>query len=357
MNSSEVTKLTREKQFLAAVERGDLEYVKFIESNGVDVNCTRDDSGVKEDAVWIAIDKGYEEIAIHLIDNEKYNLNFCSIFGKTHLMLASQKAMIKVMEKLCLRGVDIYAQDSLGNLASMYACGSGVVEALKFYIDRGYLDIFKYKNNNGETHLMWACKNGIQNGGNGVASYILSLNLENVFAKNKNGSNAFNIAFANDAYVILDELARFGIDKFEIYNPFVNVETVGCAKVFVKYGFDVNDINHDHETVLFRLNKVNKELQEYYMSLSNVDVNKKNSRGDTAVTYLLSFGDIYWGRKLTRDLIEKKGANILIKGASGKTAAQIVKENDIRNGWIFSRSTIYRYLKKVEKQQKRRLRY
>lgn len=355
MNSSEVTKITREKQFLAAVERGDFEYVKFLESNGADISCTRDDNGVKEDAVWIAIDKGYEEIAIHLIDNEKYDVNFCSIFGKTHLMLASQKAMIKVMEKLYSRGVDIYAQDSLGNLASMHACISGTVEALKFYIDRGHLDIFKYKNNNGETHLMWACKNGIKNGGNDVASYILSLNLENVFAKNKSGSNAFKLAFANDAYVILDELARYGIEKFEIYNPFVNVESVGCAKVFVKYGFDVNDINNNHETVLFRIRDVTNELQEYYMSLNNVDVNKKNSRGDTVITYLLGSGDIYWGRKLTKELIEKKGANVLIKGARGKTAAQLVREYDITNGWIFSFSTMYRYLKKVEKQQKRKI--
>lgn len=356
MNSSKVTTGTRQKQFLDAAKRGDLEYIMFLETLGVNINCRSGEYG-KEDAVYIAIDNGHEDIAIHLIDNENYDLEFCTEYGRTHLMNASEKAMLKVMEKLYERGVDIYAQDRLGNLASMYACRSGVIEAIKFYVDKGHKDIFKYRNNNGETHLIVASQNKSKNGENPVASYILTINNENVFSKDCKGNNVFKYAFDEDAYVLMDELARYGIEKFGIHSPFINVESVGCAKVFIKYGFDVNDINNEHETVLFRIHNVNDELCKFFMSLDKVDVNKKNIEGDTAIIHLLSDKSNYWGRKLTKDLIEKRGADILIKGSKGKTALELVRKQDIQDGFIFTRSTFYRYLKKVEKQQKRKLKY
>lgn len=352
MKSSQITVGTREKQFLDAAKRGDLEYIKFLETLGVNINC-RSAEYSKEDAVYIAIDKGHEDVAIHLIDNENYNLEFCTAYGRTHLMKASEKAMLNVMEKLYERGVNIYAQDELGNLASMYACGTGEVEAIKFYVDKGHKDIFKYRNNKGETHLIVASQNQSPDGTNPIASYILSVNNEDVFVKDNKGKNAFKHAFDQNAYVLMDELASYGIEKFEVHTPFINVKSVGAAKVFVKYGFDVNNINKDHETVLFRIHKVNDELYNYYMSLDNVDVNKQNANGDTAITYLLSDGSVWWGRKITKDLIEKRNADILIKGANGKTALSIVRRQDIKDGCVLRSSIFYRYLRKVAKQQKR----
>lgn len=337
--SHETTKLSREKQFVEACKIGDLDQVKFLHSLGVNLNCS-DLYGFP--ALMWAINKKQNDIALYLIQ-QKCDVNISSTSGKTPLMEASEKSMIDVMKLLVEAEADIYAQDNSGFLASMYACRYDRIEAFKFFAER-YDDIFNYRDNEGNSHLIIAAQNESKNGYNELASYIYSLGKEKVCAKNFNGRNALTYAISSNAYFFVEEILNDGVEIWKDSNVFRYANSIECVDILIRYGFDINDINAKHQTVLF-LNSGNR-IYEYFLSLDGVDINKMDDDGKNAICeHYCDCNKI--------EMLLKKGANVLEGSCKeGTTWGYVAKKYIMFSFNAFNRKQILRMIKRAEIKQR-----
>lgn len=337
--SQKTTKLSREKQFIEACKIGDLDQVKFLHSLGVDLNCSDE---YDFPALMWSIKRKQKRVALYLIE-QKCDVNISSKWGQTPLMVASEESMIDVMKSLIEAGADIYAQDNHGFLASMYACRSDSIETFKFFAER-YDDIFNYRDNEGNSHLMIAAKNESKNGYNELASYIYSLGKEKVCAQNFEGRNVLAYAISNNAYFFVEEILNDGVEIWKDSNVFRYANSIECVEILIRYGFDINDINAKHQTVLF-LNSGNK-IYEYFLSLDGVDINKIDVDGKNAICeHYFNYDRI--------EMLLKKGANVLEGSCKeGTTWGYVAKKYIMFSFNAFNRKQILRMIKRAEIKQR-----
>lgn len=343
--SDQITMEVRERSFLNACESGDLEQVKHLRKQEVNINCKRKNINYARPGIILAIINRHEHIVFYLID-AGCDVNICDANGTTPLMEASRLAMLEVMERLDKAGANIYAQDVNGNLASMYACRSRNVKAIAYYAER-YEDIFAFRTLQMSTHLLIALGYPEKNGCNSVASYIISTGKEAIYAKDRDGKDALDWAVTNDSYVVLDELITMEIGK-ERSDLLWNVKSVPCAKVLINHGVDFNDIGEYHQTILFRStrnsHKIEEELYDYYLTL-DCDINKCDTNGDSALTYSL---DNIWNREYIIKLVEK-GADV-ITPRRGRRVLDIIKSTK----YYQSDKGLVRFIKKTVREQRRK---
>ena len=234
------------QEFLEACKQGNIEDVKRLLEQNVDVNA-KDNYG--QTALMLAEGEGHTEIVEILIDNGA-DVNAKDIYGKTALMWAAINGHTEIVEILIDNGADVNAKDNDGQTALMLAEGEGHTEAAKLLIDNG-ADV-NAKDDDGLTALMLAA-----NRGHTEIVEILIDNGADVNAKDNDGQTALMLAEGEGH--------------------------TEAAKLLIDNGADVNAKDDDGLTALmYAANRGYTETAEVLID-KGADVNVKSNKGNTAL--------------------------------------------------------------------------
>jgi ankyrin repeat protein len=127
--------------------KGNLEMVKFLVSEGADVNMVNNNGGT---ALMAASEKGNLEIVKFLV-SKGADVNAVNNNGNTALMLASENGNLEMVKFLFSEGADVNAVNNIGNTALMNASMFGRLKVVQFLVSKG-ADV-NMVNNNGRSAL------------------------------------------------------------------------------------------------------------------------------------------------------------------------------------------------------------
>ena len=120
--------------FLESVEKGDVERVKRLMGEGVEVNTTRQGDGAS--ALILASGKGFTQIATLLI-NKGANVNTANRNGWTPLMGAASNGHHKIVTLLLANGANVNARHSYGWTALKLASQKKHKEVMDLLVKNG----------------------------------------------------------------------------------------------------------------------------------------------------------------------------------------------------------------------------
>lgn len=137
-----------ENELFKAISENDIEKVKNLVKNGVNVNAiTHSNRTILIDASW----KGYLEIVKCLVENGA-DINAKDDFGRTALIWASYDGKLGVVKYLVDKGADINVKDNEGYTALIWALIFEKFNVVAYFIENCKVDIdaqynIKYFNN------------------------------------------------------------------------------------------------------------------------------------------------------------------------------------------------------------------
>jgi ankyrin repeat protein len=271
-----------------AIENGEIEKVKVLVDQGVDVNCR---GPYKQSPLIVAVRKNQLEIAELLCSNNA-DLNAKSEFADpmsdyTPLMWAIDGQNVRMAEYLLAKGADVNIHDSWGNSPLILAASKDNLPLVKLLVLKGaavtyrrkpgsrsaifeavqngnisivelltqYGEDPKTKDSNGWTLLMWAVHACRPN----LVGYFLDKGID-VNSKGEMGTTAMHLAAKHDSAAgvgILTRLIRAGgeLNSRDILGetPLMAAAHEGAteaAKVLIDHGAKVDDRNVDGKTPL-----------------------------------------------------------------------------------------------------------
>jgi ankyrin repeat protein len=115
--------------------------------------------------------------------------------------------LVAEVEALLNAGADVNAQDDEGFTALMEASQFGHEDAVMVLLRAEGINVDS-KERYGWTALMLACSRGRL----GVVHLLLAANAD-IYVRDDNGENAFNIAYANEHFEIAQAIADHGFDE------------------------------------------------------------------------------------------------------------------------------------------------
>ena len=144
-------------ELITASSRGDIDAVKLLLSEGIDVNL-RNNNGVT--ALYAAAVEGHTDLLHHLLDNHA-DINSQTIRGHTPLIISAYNGQIDVVRALLERDANVNTLSYNGNTV-LHACAiQGQVdclrEVLNKYDDEAFINI---KNNSGSSAMYMAAYGG-----------------------------------------------------------------------------------------------------------------------------------------------------------------------------------------------------
>ncbi len=136
---------------ISAAARGDLEVVNRLLERGADVNIKD-----KQDytALFHALEAGYDEVELVLLDQPKLDPNARGLNGVTALISYAWRDQKDAVRRLLDLGADVNAQDNDGDVALHGAAETGNVEIIDMLLAKKANP--NLKNKQGGTPLMWA---------------------------------------------------------------------------------------------------------------------------------------------------------------------------------------------------------
>ena len=150
-------RMVAEFSFLAKAKDGDLDGVRHLVEQGIDINFCEDDGAT---ALIISIWNGHPDISRFLIEHG-IDLHKKDHGGFDALMVAceSHDVGIGLIEKLIAAGADVTAASGRGSTALMAAAKSGDLDAVKLLVAAG-ADINATNMDHNITPLIWAASEG-----------------------------------------------------------------------------------------------------------------------------------------------------------------------------------------------------
>ena len=337
--------------FFEAIEKGDIEQVKLLISEGANVNDRDQDgqsalnlaiAGKNKDLVELIIDKGadingkgvddvtplheaawrgHKEIAELLIDKGA-DVNIPTKDQWTPLHSACNNNYPDMVKLLVANGADVNAEDKWGATPLYYAKGS--TEAVKLLLEAG-ADV-NAKGYSGTTALVPASQ--------GAKAEVVKLLLEagiDVNAQNDNGRTALMAAATTGSAEVIKLLLEAGADVNAKYSDghtaLQTAARVGALtgsmeafKLLLKAGADINAKDNNGQTAL-HIAVQNGDSNDIELLLTNgADINAKDNDGHTPLYFAVN-NDFK-----VAELLINKGADSTIKTESGQTLLQLAQE-------------------------------
>ena len=284
-------------QLMSAAQSGDLETIKLLLKNGVEINA-KDNAGYTA-LTWAAVE-GQTNVVKLLLDKGA-DFNAKDTKGFTTLMIASEQGQTIVVKLLLDKGADINAKDTNATTALMVAVEGGWghtnTDVVKLLLDKG-ADI-NAKDNEGYTALMWAAGAGKTD----VVKLLLDKGAD-INAKNTSGVTVLMMA----AEGVWDH---------------TNTDVV---KLLLDKGAEINGKNTYGVTALMWAAGAGKTDVVKLLLDKGADINAKNTSG---VTVLMMAAEGVWDHTNTDvvKLLLDKGAEINAKSGLGLTALDFARMN------------------------------
>ena len=220
--------------FFSYIENGNINKVREMIRNGIDVNITDEDNW---SALHRAVQYNKRDIVRELLINKKININPTlpnnTILendgkkwyadGETPLLLASYYGHSEIVIMLLNYGADILAKDNIdGAMAIHIASARGwsrtVLAILESYSAKNVKDIINSVDNTGTTPLMWAAMNNQVSVMNLILKFGAYIN-----AQDDDGWTALHFAAASDSYkaaeMLLNNKANANIKNLDEKKP------------------------------------------------------------------------------------------------------------------------------------------
>jgi ankyrin repeat protein len=205
-------KMWIEKEYIAAVRKGDIRTVKECLAQGANPNsrATDQEGGPNGTVLSIAVQGGHAAVVKALLAAGA-DIGETSEFGKTVLMDAASEGQTDIVKELLARGADVNAKDKDGEPALVAAAFSGHAEIVKALLAHG-ADV-NAKNKDGKTAGFSALM--LSSGAAEVSADIVQALLiggADVNAKDKYGRTALMFAVGKDNREIVEKLLAAGAD-------------------------------------------------------------------------------------------------------------------------------------------------
>lgn len=142
------------KQFLSAAEGGDIELIKSLIGQGVDINAK--DNKNEWTALHIASSFGHLNVVEYLVEQGAL-IDLVDYQEFTSLLHAALSGKILILEYLINQGANINSIDNMGRSALHLAALTGELDVVSYLVEKG-LDV-KAKNIEGKTPLDKATEN------------------------------------------------------------------------------------------------------------------------------------------------------------------------------------------------------
>jgi len=246
---------------MMASNEGNTEIAKLLLSKpGINVNAK---GNYGDTALMMASYNGDEEIVKLLLDKPDININAKNKVGKTALIITSYNGDEEIVKLLLAKpGIDVNAKNIYGYRA--FNCRyAKIVELLLF---TGSIDVNSTNNNDGNTALLDASKNGHTE----VVKVLLTVTGINVNAQNKYGKTALMNASKKGH----TEIAKLLLKVSDI-----------------KVNLQDNDNNGD-TALMMASKKGHIEIVNLLLRNTGIDVNVQNKYGDTALLYASDYRNI-----------------------------------------------------------------
>jgi ankyrin repeat protein/ppGpp synthetase/RelA/SpoT-type nucleotidyltranferase len=268
--------------FQQACREGDLQTVKRLLEDGVDVNA-KDEHGWT--ALYQASMDGHDKVVEQLIKHD-VDVNAKDEDGLTALYWASRRGYDKIVKQLVKHDVDVNAKDKDGLTALYWASRRGYDKIVKQLVKHD-VDV-NAKDKDGLTGLCWASWEGYDK----VVEQLLKKDGVDVNAKDKSRWTALYRASINGHDKVVEQLLK-------------------------KDGVDVNAKDEDGSTALYwaSLNGHDKVVEQLSKK-DGVDVNAKDRNGWTA----LHQASLNGHDKVVEQLLKKDGVNVNAKNMIRLTA-------------------------------------
>lgn len=325
-----------------ACRNGNTEIVKLLIEKGADVNHVYKGFLEKLTPLAAACMNSHEKVVKILLENGASIKQISSdgepLYDESYLMMARQCKNEKIIEYLIKYGADINEIDSKGKSLLMFAC--------KYKYETIAYNILKKKqinvhgqDENGNNSLIYACQNGLT----GIVKILLKHQID-INIQNNYGETALLLACKNGYPTIVKLLIHSQLHQL---NPNLVDDLNKSPLIYALINQDkaiVNDllsldqtinsttmINHttlkNNKTLLMYICKYKYNSVELIENLieHHADLNKQNSKGETAIHYACQYGN----NEIVEYLI-KKGANINALSNSGDSSLMYaIKGNKI----------------------------
>ncbi|WP_339045819.1 ankyrin repeat domain-containing protein [Candidatus Mesenet endosymbiont of Agriotes lineatus] len=201
-----------------AVESGDKEIVELLLKHK-EINVNAKLNG--ETALYVAASCGHVGIVKLLLNHEKIDVNTCDLYKRTALYVAAKGGCTKIVKLLLKHGADINTQN-LGKETALYVAAScGHVKVVELLLDHEEIDIDAKFNGKTALHIA-AQKNHIE-----VVRLLLKHGVNT-----EDGNVALRYAIINNQKEIMCLLLIYGVTPDENNASKVNNELKECLIVF-----------------------------------------------------------------------------------------------------------------------------
>ncbi|ORX49035.1 ankyrin [Piromyces finnis] len=250
-----------------------------------DIYCKNDDD---ETLLIYACKSGYEAMALHILTRyNDYPLESLDVKRNTALMYACQTGLFDAVQYLIKHGADPNRSNGCDETGLIMATRSGFLNVIEYLINCG-ININK-RNKNGETALIIACKLGYID----IVKYLICHGVDTTIS-DFYCKLPLTYALKTKNKEIVESLLSI---KETLKKDIINFETLKNQKVLLMYACKYNFKN------------VVEELIQHH-----ADINKRNKKGETALNYACKYGNL----DIVQYLIEQ-GANINNITNSGET--------------------------------------
>ena len=329
-----------------ASDKGNLEIVKLLVENRASINAEDGSEGntviglpapgegtflVCNTALTKAIEKGNLEIVKYLVEN---GADIKDNDSNTALTVASRNGNLEVVKYLVENGADINDKDNYGDTALMVASWNGNLEVVKYLVENG-ADIDE--NSHGKTALMIASEKDNEDKDDLEKERMMRMKIEMMRASLMNGAdiNAKNYDDWTAGPFRYGELSYYEIIKYLVENgadiniKYNNGSTVlmkasksgnyEIVKLLIENGADINDKDNDGNTALMSAFSGN------YFSRDRLEIVKYLIKSGADINYnlILASGD---GNLRAVKFLVENGADVNAKDNEGNTALSLAKE-------------------------------
>ncbi len=321
MESSFLSQMSSIQMILSlrfAALNGDLRQVKYLVTQGADVNCT-DSTGVTP--LMAAAQDGHYLVVKYLV-SEGAKLNECMNGGNTALLLAVQNGRLEVFKFLKCNDALVNVRNNDGQSILLLAAMYGHLSLVKHIIES--VPDFKRTSYDDIVVLMTTIKSGKLN----VVKYLLAKVVKNVEIMDKGSWTPLMMAAKNGQLAVVKYLISIGaiIDKeeengFTALRGAIQEGHLKVVRYLVLKGADIQKKTIDGSSMLMRSVQIDdiaavKYLLELGTNLNQVMV--KNKLTALMVAALC-------GRTTVYRLLKEKGADSTLRDDKGRTALDLAR--------------------------------
>ena len=265
-------------QLLEAVKRGDMDAVRYLLKQQVDVDAPQADGATA--LAWAAHRNDTE--TVELLIRAGANVNVTNDYGVTPLSLACTNRNAAIVGKLSQAGADPNAAQITGETALMTCARTGNVEAVKLLLAHG-ADVNAREAQGGQTALMWT----VAEKHPAVARLLIEY-----------GADVNATSYGSDGYTPLlyaaNHLAVKQVrSKASGFQPLLFAAQQGdieSARILLEAGADVNDSTPEYGNALVVACASGHEELALFLLDQGADPNVTDGLGITPLHYAVRKG-------------------------------------------------------------------